>query len=319
MAKKKERLSFHKIHTYPIRERENKVKIVDFAKNIPKKNIGFKEYFERLPNILSGKDFKAVVKAIVNSRLRYGKPVIFCLGAHVIKCGLSPIIISLMEKGIITAVALNGAGSIHDFEIALIGETSEDVASGIEDGTFGMVEETGRLMNETLIQGAKQGLGAGAALGERILKEDFPHRDYSILARGIELGVPVTVHIAIGTDVIHQHPAADGSALGEASFVDFQIFSTQVSQLVDGGVIANFGSAVVLPEVFLKALTISRNLGYKIKNFTAVDFDMIRNYRSYANVVTRPVSLSGKGYSIIGYHELMIPMLAQAVTEYWEE
>lgn len=318
MSNKGERLNFHKIHTYPIRERENKVKIAEFAKGILKKGIGFKEYLEGLPNILAGKNFRAIAKAVVTSRRR-GRPVIFCLGAHVINCGLSPVIISLMEKQIITAVVLNGAGGIHDFEVALIGETSEDIISGLEDGTYGMVEETGRMMNETLLQGAKQGLGAGTALGERILKEDFQHRDYSILAKGIELGIPVTVHIAIGADVIHQHPSADGAALGEASFIDFQIFSTQVSQLGDGGVIANFGANAILPEVFQKALTISRNMGYKVKNFITVDFGMVQNDSSYTNMVTRPVSLGGEGYSIIGHHEVVIPMLAQAIVEYWEE
>lgn len=317
MSKKGERLSFNKIRTYPIRERENKVKIRDFSKGLPNKGIGFKTFLDGLPDLLAAKDIREIASNIVKARKK-DKPVIFCLGAHVIKCGLSPIIISLMEKGIVTAVALNGAGSIHDFEIALIGETSEDVASSIEDGTFGMAEETGRIMNECFISGAKQGLGAGEALGERILKDDFKYREYSILAKGIEYEVPVTVHIAIGTDIIHQHPTCDGGALGECSYTDFQIFTTQVSQLGNGGVIANFGSTVIMPEVFLKALAISRNLGYPVKNFTAVDFDMIQHYRPITNIVTRPVSLGGKGYSIRGHHEIMIPFLAQAVVEEME-
>lgn len=317
MAKKAERLSFNKIKTYPIRERENKVKIADFSKGLPSKGVGFKSFLDGLPDILAGKDLREVAGAIVKARKK-DKPVIFSLGGHVIKCGLSPVIISLMEKGVITAIALNGAGSIHDFEIALIGQTSEDVASAIEDGTFGMAEETGRIMNETLIEGVKQGLGAGQALGERILKDDLKFREYSILAKGIEFGVPVTVHIAVGTDIIHQHPSCDGAALGEASYIDFQIFTGQVSQLGNGGVIANFGSIVIMPEVFLKALTISRNLGSPVKNFTAVDFDMVQHYRPITNVVKRPVSLGGKGYSICGHHEIMIPLLAQAVVEEYE-
>lgn len=317
MPKKVERLNFNKIKTYPIRERENKVKIGDFSKGLPGKGMSFKSFLGGLPDILAAKDLREIAGAIVKARKK-DKPVIFSLGAHVIKCGLSPVIISLMEKEIITAVALNGAGGIHDFEVALIGQTSEDVGTNIEDGTFGMAEETGRIMNETLIEGVKQGLGAGQALGERILKDDFKHSEYSILAKGIEFGVPITVHIAIGTDIIHQHPSCDGSALGEASFIDFQIFTTQVSQLGNGGVICNFGSAVIMPEVFLKALTISRNLGHPVKNFTTADFDMVQHYRPITNVVRRPVSLGGKGYSICGHHEIMIPLLAQAVVEEME-
>lgn len=317
MPKKVERLNFNKIKTYPIRERENKVKIGDFSKGLPGKDAGFKSFLGGLPDILAGKDLREIVGAIVKARKK-DKPVIFSLGAHVIKCGLSPVIISLMEKEIITAVALNGAGGIHDFEIALIGETSEDVGTNIEDGTFGMADETGRIMNETLIEGVKQGIGAGQALGERILKDDFKYSEYSILAKGIEFGIPVTVHIAIGTDIIHQHPSCDGGALGESSYIDFQIFTTQVSQLGNGGVICNFGSTVIMPEVFLKALTISRNLGHPVKNFTTADFDMVQHYRPVTNVVKRPVSLGGKGYSIRGHHEIMIPFLAQAVVEEME-
>lgn len=314
MAKKTERINFNKVRTYPIRERENKVKVGDFSKGLPNKGIGFKSFLNSLPNILAVRDLKGIAEAIAKAKNKE-KPVIFSLGAHVIKCGLSPVIINLMESGIVTAVALNGAGSIHDFEIALIGGTSEDVASAIEDGTFGMAEETGQIMNETIISGTKQGLGAGQALGERILKDDLKHREYSILAKGIELGIPVTVHIAIGTDIIHQHPSCDGAALGESSYIDFQIFTTQVSQLGNGGVVCNFGSTVIMPEVFLKALTISRNLGYTVKNFTTADFDMVQHYRPVTNVVKRPVSLGGKGYSIRGHHEIMIPLLAQAVAE----
>lgn len=314
MPKKNERLDFGKIKTYPIRERENKVKIAGFSKNLPEKGVSFGVFLKGLPDFLAVRDFKEVVKAVVNAGKK-GKPVIFCLGAHVIKCGLSPVIVSLMEKGVVTMIALNGAGSIHDFEIAYIGGTSEDVANSIEDGTFGMAEETGRMMNEALIKGVSQGLGAGQSLGERILRDDFKYRDYSILAKGIECEVPVTVHIAVGTDIIHQHPACDGAALGEASYIDFQTFATYVSRLGDGGVIVNIGSNVILPEVFLKALTISRNLGYTVKNFTSVDFDMIQHYRPTVNVVKRPVSLGGKGYSIRGHHEIMIPLLAQAVID----
>jgi hypothetical protein len=314
MPKKVERINLNKIKTYPIRERQNKVKIADFSENILNKGASFKSFLDGLPDILMAKNFKAVVKAISDAKKKE-KPVIFCLGAHVIKCGLSPIIISLMEKGIVTAVALNGAGSIHDFEIAMIGATSEDVATSIEDGTFGMAEETGTMMNDALIEGVKQGIGAGQSLGEKILRNDFKYSDYSILAKGIEYEVPITVHIAIGTDIIHQHPSCDGAALGEASYIDFKIFAGQVSGISDGGVIVNIGSNVLLPEVFLKAITVARNLGHKVKNFTAVNFDMIQHYRPLENVVNRPVSMGGNGYSITGHHEIMIPLLAQAVIE----
>ena len=314
MNKKNERINFNKIRTYPLRERENKVKFEDFAKNLPKEGISVKTFFKNLPNMLAARDLLEIADAIKKARDK-DKPVIFCMGAHVIKCGLNPVIISLMEKGIVTAVALNGAGSIHDFEIAFIGQTSEEVATSIEDGTFGMAEETGRLINQSLIDGARQGLGAGQALGEKILKDDFKFREYSLLAKAIEFDVPVTVHIAIGTDIIHQHPICDGAALGEASYIDFQIFTTQVSKLGSGGVIVNIGSSVIMPEVFLKALTIARNLEHPVKNFTAVDFDMDQHYRPMMNVVKRPVSLGGKGYSIKGHHEIMIPLLAQAIVE----
>jgi hypothetical protein len=314
MPKKIERLNFNQIKTYPLRERENKVKISDFSKNLPSKGVSVRSFLDGLPNILAVRDFKAIVKAIVDAKNK-GKPVIFCLGAHVIKCGLNPVMISLMESGIISGIALNGAGSIHDFEIALIGGTSEDVSASIEDGTFGMAEETGTMMNDAFSEGVKQGIGAGQSLGEKILKNDFKYSEYSILAKGIEYEIPVTVHIAVGTDIIHQHPACDGAALGEASYIDFQIFTGQVSKLGDGGVVVNIGSNVILPEVFLKAITIARNLGYQVKNFTTANFDMIQHYRPVTNVVKRPVSTGGKGYLITGHHEIMIPMLAQAIIE----
>jgi len=314
MKKKIELVNFSKIKTYPIRERESKVKTGIFSKGLPKKGVDFKSFFHGLPDVLAVKDIKSVVDAIIAAK-KNDKPVIFCMGAHVIKCGLSPIIISLMEQGIVSAIALNGAGSIHDFEVAFAGATSEDVGASLEDGTFGMAEETGSIINKSISEGVKQGLGAGQSIGEKILKGDYKYRELSILAKGIELGVPVTVHIAIGTDIIHQHPLCDGAALGEASYTDFKIFTSVVSQLGDGGVIVNFGSAVIMPEVFLKALTICRNLGYQVKGFTTVDFDMIQHYRPSTNIVKRPVSMGGKGYSIRGHHEIMIPLLAQAIVE----
>lgn len=314
MLKKEEGINFNKIRTYPIRERDNTVKIDNFVQKLPAKGTSFRSFWEGLPDIMAAGDLKKVAAGVIKAHKK-NKPVIFCLGSHVIKCGLNPVIISLMEKGIITAIALNGAGSIHDFEIAFIGATGEDAASGIENGIFGMVEETGRMMNEAIVSGVQQGLGAGRALGEKILRDGFKFREYSILSSGIELGIPVTVHIAIGTDIIHQHPSCDGGALGEASYIDFQSFTTEVSKMGNGGVIINFGSAMIMPEVFLKALTISRNLGFPVKNFTVANFDITPHYRPINNVVERPVSLGGRGYSIRGHHELMIPLLAQAIAE----
>jgi hypothetical protein len=219
-----------------------------------------------------------------------------------------------MRRGVVNAVAFNGAGAIHDFELALIGETSEDVQHGLDDGSFGMIDETGRLMNAALANGVKQGIGAGRALGEAIVKGTFAKKELSILHQGVVSNVPVTVHIAIGTDIIHQHPSTDGGVLGEVTYLDFQKFAAIVAKL-EGGVLLNIGSAVVMPEVFLKALTIARNLGNKVENFTTATFDMIRHYRPTENVVRRPTHKGGRGFYIIGHHELMIPLWAAATME----
>ena len=241
------------------------------------------------------------------------KAVIVMMGGHVIKCGLSPLLIALAERGVITGFAFNGASSIHDFEIALIGETSEDVSAYLQTGQFGMWEETGKLMNETIQHAADTGIGMGEALGKKLIALDAPYNTYSLLAAGIQLNIPITVHVAIGTDIIHQHPSANGAAIGEASFTDFRLLTELVTQLEDGGVVLNLGSAVILPEVFLKTLTIARNLGNTVSHFTAADFDMIQQYRPAENVVKRPTEMGGKGYTFTGHHELMIPLLVQAV------
>jgi hypothetical protein len=236
------------------------------------------------------------------------------MGAHTIKCGLNPIVVDLMKRGVISAVAFNGAGAIHDFELAFIGETSEDVQRGLDDGSFGMIDETGRLMNQALAAGVQQGIGAGRALGQAIVTGQFRNRELSILHQGVVGNTPVTVHIAIGTDIIHQHPTTDGSVLGEATYLDFQKFASVVAKL-EGGVVLNIGSAVIMPEVFLKALTIARNLGEKVENFTTATFDMIRQYRPTENVVRRPTHKGGHGYYIIGHHELLVPLWAAASLE----
>ncbi len=306
-----QKLDFSKIKTYPIKNRKNKVLIENFAK-ICKKNPSMTEFIDSLPDIFSGKDFNQLISKIVYA-YKNNKAVIFMMGAHVIKCGLSPLIIDLMKNGILKGVALNGAGAIHDFEIAMIGATSEDVAINIEDGSFGMAHETGFFMNKAIEDGIKKGAGAGQAFGEKIKSENFPNKELSILYAGIKYNIPVTIHIAIGTDIIHQHPSANGKALGEASYSDFKLFTSNLINLEGGGVLINFGSAVLLPEVFLKAITIARNLGYNIKNFTTADFDMISHYRPHVNVVTRPTSCGGKGFHFCGHHEIMIPLLVNAV------
>ena len=236
------------------------------------------------------------------------------MGGHAIKVGLSPVILDLMERGIITGLAMNGAGIVHDLEVAMVGATSEDVASALPQGKFGMARETGEFLNGAITEGAKAGIGLGASVGKHILQASLPYARYSLLAAGARLHIPVTVHVAIGTDIIHIHPAVDGSAIGETSHRDFRIFATLVSRL-EGGVYINLGSAVVLPEVFLKALTLVRNLEFEVKRFTTVDMDFIRHYRPMNNVVKRPTLEGGQGFSLIGHHEIMFPLLAAALIE----
>lgn len=307
-------IDLKKIKTYPIRNRKNKIKIENFAHSHSSNNISFKNFIDSLPKILAGNDFRSIVNSIINA-YKKNKPVIFAIGGHVVKCGLSPIIIDLMKRGILTGIAMNGSGSIHDFEIALIGETSEYVENGLTNGSFGMAEETGKLMNEAIKEGEKNGIGMGEAIGRKILEIDTPYIDYSILANGIKLNIPVTIHVAIGTDIIHQSPYANGGAIGKTSFIDFRIFTSIISNLGDGGVFINIGSAVILPEVFLKAINVAINLQYPVFNFTTANFDMIQHYRPIQNVVKRPTIKSGKGYNITGHHEIMIPLLYSAILE----
>jgi len=305
------RIDLSKIRTIHLDTRKCKVAVKDFA-SLPKKGSSFKNFYDSLPNILAARNFKYVVAAIVAARKK--KMVIFMMGAHVIKCGLSPIVIDLMKRGIVKHVALNGAGIIHDTEVAMIGRTSEDVGEGIVDGSFGMAQETASFINGAVNYGFRNGIGIGEAVGSRIRSAKFSHKDKSILAVGYKLGVPVTVHVAIGTDIIHQHPSASGMAIGEGSLLDFKTFIYSDSKLANG-VAVNIGSAVILPEVFLKAVTVARNLGYKAHKFTTANFDMISQYRPHQNVVSRPTSAGGKGYNITGHHELMIPFLYRSIIE----
>ena len=303
-------LDFSKIRTYPVADRENKVAIEAFAK--PHQAGGtFAAFLESLPDFLAVQDLRLVAAAIATA-VRNGRPVLLMMGAHSIKVGLNPLIVDAMRSGFINAVAFNGAGAIHDFELCYNGETSEDVQRGLNDGSFGMVDETGRMMNAALADGVAHGLGAGRALGERALS--FPNKHLGIMATGAELDAPVTVHIAIGTDIIHQHPSTSGAVLGEASYRDFQTFAAVCAQL-EGGVVLNVGSAVIMPEVFLKALTIARNLGHKVEKFTTATLDMTRHYRPSENVQRRPTAMGGKGVYIAGHHEINLPLLFAAVKE----
>ena len=299
------------VKTYPLQNRTNIVSIHDFA-TLPESEADFSAFLASLPNILKAPDFLALVDDIV-AAYRNQKPVIVMMGGHVIKCGLSPLLIDMAKRGVITGFAFNGASSIHDFEIALIGETSEDVSAYLQTGQFGMWEETGRLMNEATQHAADTGIGMGEALGKQLIEMEAPYNAYSLLAAGVESDVPITVHVAIGTDIIHQHPTANGAAIGAASFTDFRLLTALVKGLEGGGVVLNLGSAVILPEVFLKALTIARNLGHTVSHFTTANFDMNQQYRPVENVVRRPTEMGGKGYTFTGHHELMIPLLVQAI------
>lgn len=305
-------ISFDKIKTYPLGDRASKVSVDDFGRAW-KAGGRMSDWLSALPKILAGSDLIKISECVVNA-VNSKKMIILGMGAHPVKVGLNPIIIDLMERGVIKAVAMNGAGIIHDSELAMAGHTSEDVDARLDDGRFGMAEETGRLLNEAIINGAAADKGIGLAVGEMLFKNGFPYNRFSILAKAFELGVPVTVHVAVGTDTIHFHPGADGAAIGKASHLDFRIFSGLISDL-EGGVFINLGSAVIIPEVFLKAITLVRNLGYSVKGFTTVVMDFIKNYRPVTNVLNRPTQDGGRGFSLIGHHEIMFPLLAAAVIE----
>jgi hypothetical protein len=308
--KKYKPIDLLEIKTYPAAKRSTKVALNAFAKP-GSKNTSFKHFSENWPEFLAVNSFQAVVKAIIAAH-RKERPVVIGMGAHVIKVGLSPLIIDLMKKGIVNCVALNGAGAIHDFEVATLGRTSEDVGEGLETGMFGMVEETMKEMNEGIrISGNQDIRGMGESLGKKLINIKAPHLKLSLLAAGVELDIPVTVHVAIGTDTIHMSPYFDAKATGEATYNDFRLLCSVISDL-EGGVYLNIGSAVLLPEVFLKALTVARNLGHKVKNFTTVSMDMFQHYRPHQNVLARP---GGKAYALTGHHEIMVPLLHQAIIE----
>jgi hypothetical protein len=300
------------IRTYPLKSRASKARAEDFATPF-RAGSGVTGLIESLPSILAARDFRAVVEALLAAR-EAGRGIVWGVGAHVIKTGLSPVLIDLMERGFVSAIATNGAGVVHDFEIALSGATSEDVDAALGAGQFGMADETGRLLNGAINAGVAAGLGIGQAVGRFLCEHHPQHERASVVASAFRLGIPVTVHVAIGTDIIHMHPAASGAALGEGSLRDFRYFASNVSKL-DHGVYLNCGSAVVLPEVFLKAVSLARNRGCSLEGLTTVTFDFARLYRPQVNVVTRPTAGVGRGYYIVGHHELLIPLLAAAIVE----
>jgi hypothetical protein len=300
------------VTTYPLKSRASKARVEDFARPpTPGGSIG--AFIDSLPGMLAAADLKAVVGAIGDAK-RNGAGVVWGLGAHVIKTGLGPVLIDLMERGFVSAIATNGASIIHDFEIALVGATSEDVDEALGPGRFGMADETGRLLNGAINDGVSGGLGIGQAVTAFLAAKQPQFSKHSILAAAGRLNIPVTVHIAIGTDIIHMHPAASGAALGEGSLRDFRYFVSSVARL-ERGVYLNCGSAVVLPEVFLKAVALARNRGSALAGLTTVNLDFIRSYRPQTNVVARPTAGTGRGYSLVGHHELMIPLLAAALVE----
>jgi hypothetical protein len=299
------------VRTYPLKSRPSKVKAEDFGRAVaPSASIG--EFLDALPQFLAATDLRSVAGAIANAA-RADCGVVWGLGAHVIKTGLAPIIIDLMERGFVSAIATNGAAVIHDFEVALSGTTSEDVDQTLGPGTFGMADETGRLVNGAINAGVAEGLGIGQAVSRYLHERQPQHVRSSLLAAAGRLGIPVTVHVAIGTDIIHMHPTASGALLGEGSLRDFRYFVSNVARL-ERGVFLNCGSAVILPEVFLKAVALARNQGIPLAELTTVNLDFVRMYRPQTNVVARPTAgTAGRGYSLVGHHEIMIPLLAAAI------
>jgi len=307
-----EKMNFNPADLGPLRTESlaSRPSLVDIEKaaKLTGKGARVEELVDSLPSVLAAESFRLLVGEIVSARGK-GRPVVISMGAHVIKCGLSPLIVDLLERGIISAVATNGACAVHDYELAACGKTSEDVAKRLPDGSFGNTADTARSLDEAARNGGESGFGM--ALGRLIEDKKLPNAKTSIYAAAARLGLPCTIHVAIGTDVVHMHPGMDAAALGKATHADFRLLVSVISEL-EGGVFMNFGSAVLLPEVFLKALSAARNLGAKVADFTTADFDMIRHYRPTQNVVSRP---GGRGLSFTGHHEIMLPLLRQAVID----
>lgn len=302
-----------RVRTQPARRRPSKVRTRDEARPLaPGAGVG--ELLESLPDLLGAADLNAAIDAWVKAWQR-DRLVLFGFGAHLIKVGLAPIVVDLMERGAIGALMMNGAGCVHDLELAMMGRTSEDVAEALDEGTFGMARETAERLNGAIVAGRDEGLGMGAAIGRDVFESNDRYAARSVLATAWRLEIPVTVHAAIGTDIHHMHPSADGAAIGETSFRDFETLAGLVTRLEGGGVVLNVGSAVILPEVFLKALALARNLGHRVERFTTVNCDFLRQYRPQVNVVERPTRLAGRGLSLVGQHEVLIPLMAAGVVE----
>jgi deoxyhypusine synthase len=310
MSKKKANPS--ELRTLSVKDRFSKVSVEHFASPLAP-GMQVRDFLDALPGLLAGRALREVAERIAKAA-KEQKPILLGMGAHVIKVGLAPVLISWMERGIITGLLMNGAGVIHDTEIALWGKTSEDVGPALDEGMFGVAEETAGLINLALSEGNKERKGFGEAVARRLAESNPPYADLSLLCEAHRRGLPVTVHVAIGTDIVHMHPAADGAAIGETSLRDFHRLTSQIARL-EGGAYLNVGSAVVLPEVFMKALNLARNQGNRVEEFTTVDMDFIKHYRPSVNVVDRPVRMGGRGYQLIGHHELNLPLLAVAVLE----
>lgn len=312
MARRLPPIDRSRVRTVSARRRPSKVRREAEAR--PWKPGGtLQAFFDGLPAILAAAELRDAVEATARAHAR-GRTLLWGFGAHLIKVGLAPVMVDLMERGLVTALLMNGAGCVHDLELAMMGRTSEDVGPALDDGSFGMARETTERLNAAIAAGHRDGLGMGAAIAREIAGGRYPHRDRSVLFTAHRLDIPVTVHAAIGTDIHHMHAGADGAALGATSYRDFETLASLVATLEDG-VLFNIGSAVILPEVFLKALSLARNLGYKVRRFTTVNLDFIRQYRPAVNVVERPTRLGGRGISLVGHHEIMLPLLAAGVIE----
>jgi hypothetical protein len=306
------RIDRSRVRTVPARRRPSKVQLRAEARPHAK-GASFAAFLDALPDLLGARDLRDAIAAAARARTR-GRPILWGFGAHVIKVGLAPIVVDLLERGFVSGILMNGAGCVHDLELAMMGATSEDVGPALDDGSFGMARETAERLNAAIASGAADGIGMGAAIGREIVQGSYPHQQRSILATASRLGVPVTVHVAIGTDIHHMHASADGAALGATSHRDFETLTGLVAML-EGGVYFNVGSAVILPEVFLKALALARNLGHRVERLTTVNIDFIRQYRPTVNVVERPTRQGGRGISLVGQHEILVPLLAAGLVE----
>lgn len=303
---------YSRMKTYSIKDRQSKVDVRDFSAPWTKGGL-FSDFLSTLPSILAGNDLRSVIDAVSLSA-KTQKQICFAMGGHVVKTGMNPILIDLMKKNILTMISMNGSGIIHDLETAMVGQTSEDVAKSLGDGSFGMARETSAFLNQAIKNAKQKSAGLGKAVGDLILKENLDFKHLSLTATAADLDIPATVHVALGTDIIHMHPDFDGAACGGASHYDFKLFASRIARL-EKGVFINAGSAVILPEVFLKAVTLVRNLGHTLDDFTTVNLDFIRQYRPMTNVVNRPTLGKGKGFSLVGHHEILIPLIAAGVIE----